>query len=288
MLFSREDKDNLKKERWTRLSFRSAPCRLILFFATVKRSAQIRLGTGTWFEATAFIFKHGLWTYYLYPVILSVLLFIWGMGYFEALTLCVCDFASDYLGLESDPDSRFMVLLGWLVSLSIHIIMLWTFFSINYFFMKYAVLILLSPVLARLSARTEELLTGVRNPFVFSRYMKDMGRGIFFSVRNMIVESLLLVLFFFLNFIPGAGIFISMIGMALVSWYFFGFSMMDYFNERKKRSVSESVAFARSHRWLCISNGCFAGVLFYIPWFGPVFAPVTGVVAATLAAHKLK
>ena len=252
----------------------------------MKRGAQIRLGAGTWLEAMAFIFRHGLWTFYLYPILISVALFIWGMGYFGILTHWVCDVASDYLGLESDPDSKFMAMLGWIVSISIHIIMLWTFFSINYFFVKYATLILLSPVLARLSARTEELLTGVRNPFVFSRYVKDVGRGIFFTLRNMIMESLLLMLFFFLNFIPGAGLFISMVGMALVSWYFFGFSMMDYSNERKGMSVSESVCFARNHRWLCISNGFFTGLLFYIPWFGPVFAPVTSVVAATLAAHK--
>ena len=251
------------------------------------RSRQISLGFRTYSKAFEFIFKNGLAVYFLYPLAIAIFLFVIGFTLTTQFSNYITSNISDYFGLD-DPDSWFLATIGWIVSFFIHIITWIIFFYIKASILKYLTLILLSPVLAHVSQRTEEIITGVKIRFDGVQFIKDILRGIAMAFRNMFIEFLLIVIFFFVSFIPVVGWLISLIFLSLASWFFYGFSMIDYSNERKRLSISESTAFARKNKWLCISNGFLFWVIFSIPWIGVIFAPITGVVASTIAVNEPK
>jgi CysZ protein len=249
---------------------------------------QLTLSFRSYLKAFSFIFKHGLWAYFIFPIAISILLFMGGIALFEQLTAWVRERAQGTFGLDADPDSWLMAALGWLISLTVGLIMTWIFFLVRSAFIKYGTLIILSPVLAHLSERTEQIITGNKYPFDASRFVNDVVRGILLALRNMFIEFGFIIVFFFISlFIPILGALIAMAALWLVSWYFYGFSMMDYSNERKRRNISESTRFSLKYKWLCTGGGLWFWLLFLIPWVGVVIAPITGVVAATLAVNEV-
>ena len=251
----------------------------------MKRANQISLGFRSYAKAFDFIFKNGLAVYFLYPLAIAVFLFIIGFTLTTQFSNYITSNINDYFGLD-DPDSWFLAALGWIISLTMHIITWIIFFYIKASFLKYLTLILLSPVLARVSQRTEEIVTGIKIKFDAIQFMKDIIRGIAMAFRNMLIEFIFIAVFFFVSFIPAVGWLISLLFLSLASWFFYGFSMIDYSNERKLLSIRESTAFAKRNKWLCISNGFIFWVIFSIPWIGVIFAPITGIVAATLAVNE--
>jgi CysZ protein len=259
---------------------------LIRSFAAMKAGKQISLGFSSYTDAVGFIFKHGLWVYYFYPIILSLLLFIGGAILLDKIALMFTGLITSYFGLD-DPDSKLLSFVGGLVSFFISAILWVVFFYIKGGVIKYVTLIILSPVLAHVSAKTEQLVTGKTYPFVLSQFMKDVLRGILLALRNMLLEFGIIFIFLFVSFLPGIGWLLSLAALSIVSWFFFGFSMMDYSNERKKLSISASTGFSWDHKWLCITNGFCFWLLFTLPWLGVVLGPVTSVVAATLAVNKV-
>ena len=73
-----------------------------------------------------------------------------------------------------------------------------------------------------------------------------------------------------------------------VQSYFFGFSMMDYNNERRQRSIRESSHFVWRHKGLAVANGALFHTLLMIPILGLLIAPAYSVIAACLATLKLE
>ncbi|MCB0783011.1 MAG: hypothetical protein KDC02_02060, partial [Flavobacteriales bacterium] len=131
--------------------------------------------------AASFALRHGLWWLFLVPIVLWVLLayglFVALEGPVDDLTrwvggLLELDVAStDGEGLSGFWNSTKEVLnstrefvVTWVLRLAIAFLL----FLVN----KYIVLILLSPLLAYASERTEELVTGARFPFSWSQLMK--------------------------------------------------------------------------------------------------------------------
>ena len=62
---------------------------------------------------------------------------------------------------------------------------------------------------------------------------------------------------------------------------------MDYTNERKKRNVEDSIKYVRQHFGTAVIIGGIFSSLFFIPYAGIIIAPVTGVVAATIAVDYI-
>ena len=90
----------------------------------------------------------------------------------------------------------------------------------------------------------------------------------------------------FLKIIPITGSIAAFIGNLLVSSYFYGFSFIDYSNERNKLSVKESVRFIRKNKGLSVGIGMIFSFCFYVPYLGGIvasFLAVVSTVAATLA-----
>ncbi|MFH1319123.1 MAG: EI24 domain-containing protein [Bacteroidota bacterium] len=244
------------------------------------------LGLRSYQDAHALIKKNKLWSYVLLPGLINLVLFIitiWvGWKYSKLLT----DWLLDVMGVDS------IAVENWgFIKTTIHIMFLIIFrllFILFYLFIyKYVVLILMAPVLAILSERADEIISGNRYPFNFRQFIKDVIRGIILATRNLCVELLLIVLLFFFAFIPVVGL-ISTPLIFIVECYFYGFSMIDYSNERQKLTVRESTAFIGRHRGIAIANGAMFYLLLLVPVIGLMVAPSYGVVAAAIAADRVR
>jgi CysZ protein len=74
--------------------------------------------------------------------------------------------------------------------------------------------------------------------------------------------------------------------MLAVEFFFFGFSMIDYSNERRKMTTGESTKYVMANKSLAVANGGVFHFLLLIPVIGIMVGPTYGVVAATLASHE--
>ncbi len=155
------------------------------------------------------------------------------------------------------------------------------------FIYKYVVLIIMAPVLAILSEKTDEIISGNKYPFNLRQFFNDVMRGIKIASRNLFIELSLILLLFFITFIPLVG-FLSAPLIFLIECYFYGFSMMDYSNERKRLTIRESTTFINRHKGIAVANGAVFYMLMLVPVVGLMIAPAYGVVAAAIAAEKVR
>jgi CysZ protein len=243
---------------------------------------QISLGLRTYGQAINFIFRNKLaWTF-MVPVILSILLLVGG----QALITNLVDYLKDLLlnWINFDSGSFWNGFLGVLVEVLIRI----TSFLVFAYLSGYIIIILMSPVLAFISEKTEQIITGKQYAFNINQLIKDMIRGILIALRNLLMEMIFIVLAFFISFIPVIGWFAALV-VFFISAYFYGFSFIDYNNERQKLSISESVSVVRKYRWMAIANGSVFSFFLVVPFCGAfvsTFVAIVSTVAATIAIHK--
>lgn len=185
-------------------------------------------------------------------------------------------------------------------------------------FTKYLVVALLSPLLSYLSQKTEKAVTGKTYPFDLAQLWLDTRRGLRIVIRNILWEyAFFLVILviatlgweearkspvFYLSFAIGA--------------FYYGFSFIDYVNERRRLTVEQSILFMRRHRGLALAIGAVYSVLILVPvdlsalfswerlsvepiyfltqfclhlflWICAASAPILASIAATLAMHEL-
>jgi CysZ protein len=255
-------------------------------------------GIRYFFSSFGLIFEKGLWHFLLYPVIIRILFFLLiSIGLFS-LQETIENSIKDLLSMKNIPLEGHH--LSWLKNIItpspswisgllasiFSIIVLWTLSIMN----KYVVLIIISPVLAILSERTEEKLTGKKFTFDFLQFIKDILRAILIAIRNMSLEYLLFFGGFFLLIIPvfGAILFGAyQLFLLLMSWYFFGFSMIDYSSERHRFSTRKSIALGRKNKGVLTGIGfcywSFITIPIFGSWIGFTFAPILGAVGATAA-----
>ncbi|MCK9612811.1 MAG: EI24 domain-containing protein [Bacteroidales bacterium] len=248
---------------------------------------NFRIGFNTYSDAHKLIIKHKLWGYVLLPAIINVSLLIilvfFGWHYFNQFT----EWLQDVTGLSS-TSSRFwkylVVFFKWAIKIILYVILFFLYFSIY----RYIVLMLISPVLAILSEKTDKLLTGINYPFRMKQFLTDIRRGILIAIRNLLIETSFTILFFFIAFIPIIR-WLAPVFIFFITCYFYGFSMIDYSNERARMNIGESIRYMRKNRGMAISNGMvFYFVFFFIPVVGFIFAPAYSVIAATIAVNKAK
>jgi CysZ protein len=245
---------------------------LFSYFCRVKAILfQLKTGFMAYFLSFAFIAKHALWLYFLIPAVLSFAL--WWSG-----DIALRDLRTFSFGDLPAKDFEFEILFAGLKAIFVFISL-----KLN----KYLVMILLSPVLTRLSEKTERLLTGKKNKLTWLQFFTNLFRAIQIAIRNMVIQMLIIAAWLVLTLIipvlaEASGVVIFMVG-----FYFYGFFFMDYVSERLGYGLDESVSFIRKN-WLiafCL-GGIFAG-LFSIPYAGVVVAPITASIAATLAVHRV-
>lgn len=243
---------------------------------------QIGIGLRTYGQATGFIFRNKLaWTF-LVPVALNILLFVGGQALISDFIIYLKDLFFNWINLEGT--GFWGGVLGWLMAVLIRVL----FFFIFVYISGYVIIIILSPLLAYVSEKTEQILTGKKIETSFSQIISDALRGIVIALRNLFLELFFMVLMFFVSFVPFIG-WLGTIVLFLISSYFYGFSFIDYTNERKRLTIRESVTVMRRYKWIAVSNGAVFSLFLVIPFCGAfvsVFVAIVSTVAATMAMHQ--
>jgi len=247
-----------------------------------------KLGLQSYSEAFSFIFKNKLGGYFLFPLLLNLVLFAIGFYSISAWGDQLIEHLNEWMGIESWDFWGASVLAGsikWLVWLILRLLFFLTYAYLG----GYLIIILLSPVFAFLSEKTENILTNRNTPFNVRQFLKDIRRGVLLALRNLTIELLLTLALFILSFIPIVGYFTTLI-LFLVSAYFYGFSFIDYTLERQRLDIQHSVRFIRSNKGLAIGNGFVFCLVLMIPFIGVSlagFIAIISVVAATISANKV-
>ncbi len=245
---------------------------------------QIKIGLSAYGKAFRFIFKNRMaWTL-IVPLILSILIFAVVQSYINDLSEYLKSLTTDWDFIQN---SEFWGgIFKGLISFITEIVFLIAFA----YFGGYIVLIIMSPFLSYLSEKTEQILTGNEYKFRFKHLISDTFRGILMAIRNLFLETLIIIPAFFLSFIPLVGL-LATAFMFIISAYFYGFSFIDYINERQRLSVTESTQMIRKYKWIAIANGSIFALPLIVPLIGSqisIFVSIFSVVAATIAILEAK
>ena len=140
-----------------------------------------------------------------------------------------------------------------------------------------------------LSEKTASIQKGKTYNFNFTQFVNDIFRAILISGRNILVQLFMVFALFLIGFVPIIGWGISIFGNLLIVSYFYGFSFLDYNNERNQLSIKESVKIVRRKKGLAIGLGLVFYLCFFIPLLGGVissFLAIISVVAATISLKE--
>ena len=237
------------------------------------------------FGAFAFVMRHRMGWMFFAPVLLWVLLTFVFIALLQGPVDTLLDRLSDRLRIELPADDQGLwhdVLAfidgarGFLLVIVLKLAVAYLLFVAN----KYIVLILLSPLLAYASERTEEILTGRVYPFSWTQLLKDALRGSLIAARNGLLELLISIAIWAITFFIPITAPVSLVLLFFVSAYFYGFSMLDYVFERRRMRVGDSVRAVNDRITLVITNGALFSLLMKIPLIGIMFAPVLAAVGA--------
>jgi len=238
-------------------------------------------------RAIEFIFKNRLaWTF-LIPIVLNILLVILGINLMSNISALLNTTLDAWL----EPDnwnfwgSDF---LASTIGILIRIILQLLFFFLYAFLGGYLILIIMSPLLAYISEKTEAIIEGTDYPFSWAQLFKDAFRGIVIALRNFCLETMAIILLFVLSFVPLVQL-ISAPALFIISAYYYGFSFMDYTSERRRFKLKESVNYIKNNKGIAIGNGSVFALCLLIPVIGvslSTFVAIVSSVAATMAILK--
>lgn len=231
------------------------------------------LGVSCYFRALGFIYRHQLWYYFVFPLACSLLLFYWGYW-------LLADLSAYDLG---NPET-----IRQLMVEMIKMLLLYTLGFVTIELRKYIVLTVLSPVLNNISLKTEEILTGNKYKFSMRQFMHDMRRAFRIIFGNLVIQYGISLIWIILSLIISplqqytSGVLLA------IGFYFYGFGMIDYINERRRLNIDQSVDFVRKHAGFAIGIGAVFSLMFLIPFeIGVTLAPVLAIIAATLGMNDL-
>jgi CysZ protein len=262
---------------------------------------NFKLAISSFFKAIGFIVANKFGIYILIPAVL--MLFIYQLG-------ATIKMHQPTIKIENMND------ISW------YFIQLLFEITIGFFFMrsaKYLVVIILSPLTAHLSQKTAFLLTGQSTKFSLRQLVHDVERSIRIVMRNLMWEYVIFALIYIFASIGWEHAKDSPLIYLIfvVGFFYYGFSFLDYTNERLKRNLEESVQFARKNRGLAIGIGMCYSLMIWVPvdlkalfdwsvfqdnplefiqlfvinlllWFIAACAPIITVVAATIAMNELE
>lgn len=254
---------------------------------------QIGIGFRGYFKAIGLIFTWKFFRYMFFPLLLNVAIFWVGMEFIGDLAELARDSFTSWINIDNAEfwGSGFLskILKGGIT------VFTYLAFVIGFmYFGGYIIVIILSPLFTIISEKTEHVLTdnAYEYPFEFKQFMIDVFRGIGIAIRNVFLETLIMIAVFIVGLILTiVGGVLGGIFMFFITSYFYGFSYMDYSNERYKRSLKESVKFMRKYKWVAVVNGSLFAIVLFVPYIGvalSAFVAVLSVIAATVSMVEIK
>jgi CysZ protein len=253
---------------------------------------------GNCLKAFELLFKKGVWPFMLYQLGIWVLLWVFSIYSLFTIADYISQWLRPYLGIDTIPDgghwlSPLKPYLAGVFGFLIAVVLKVFFWFVAGTFTKYLLLIILSPVLALLSEKTEEKLTGKKFDFSMSQLLKDIFRGIVISLRNMLFEySIMLGCFILTLLFPPLGI-VTAPFLLLAGWYFTGFTLMDYNCERHRMGVRNSVRFIRQNKGYACGIGITYSFFLALPFtmgsfIGLLFGPGICAIGSTTSFLQIK
>lgn len=258
------------------------------------------LGLRSYGKAIRFIIDNKFYWYLLIPAVL--MLFIYKIG--EVIRTRKVD-----TNIENMNDVVWY-LMQLMIEISLGVLLMK--------FAKYLVVIILSPLLSHLSQRCEKILTGNTYPFDFKLLVDDVKRGVRIAIRNVMWEYFFFIIIFIVSFFGWEDPLASPVFYLtfVIGFFYYGFSFIDYVNERRRLDIDESILFVRNHRGLAIAIGAIYSILILVPvqintlfswstladdpaqnilpfllhlflWLCASAAPILAIVAATISMHEL-
>jgi CysZ protein len=241
-------------------------------------------GFGNCFKAFELIFNKGLWPFLLYPLIIWLITWILTLFGITLLADQLTAYIKSFFNIE-DSSGFFAAIIAILIKVSL--------FLISGTFSRYILLIILSPLIALLSEKAEETITGKKFPFSFQQLCKDILRGVLITLRNLSLEFGIIILCTVLSFFIAPVAILTVPFLILVSWYFTGFTMLDYNAERYKMRAGESSNLVRANQGYACGIGCVYWLFMILPFFigdmiGIMFGPALAVVGATISFLEIR
>lgn len=236
------------------------------------------------FKAFGLIFNKGLWPFLLYPLVIWLVTWILTLFGITLLSDYLTNLIKDFFNIE-DKTGLFAFFINLFIRISL--------FLISGTFSRYMLLIILSPLIAMLSEKTEETITGRQFPFSLKQFGKDVIRGILITLRNLALELAIIGLCTLLTFFISPMAILTIPFLLMVSWYFTGFTMLDYNAERYKMRAGESSGFVRANMGYACGIGCVYWLFMILPFFigdliGIMFGPAVAVVGATISFLEIQ
>lgn len=269
--------------------------------------AHFKLGLTSYIAAIIFIRQHKLYWYFFIPALLMIGIYYLGEK--------VSSWSADWVpGVGCTSCQNMNDTIWFLLEILLYI----TLGLILMKFAKYIVVIVLSPLFAVLSQVVEKKVTGNYYPFELKQTLSDVRRGIKIALRNIMWEYIFFLLILIVAFIGWESPTSSPIFYLtyLVGFFYYGFSFIDYINERRRLDIDQSIHFMRKHKGLAISIGGVFSLMILLPvdigemfsfnnfletpfvhvfsffwqlllWILASIAPILAITAATLAMHSL-
>ena len=103
------------------------------------------------------------------------------------------------------------------------------------------------------------------------------------------MQLIIYIILLLIGIIPIFGWVIAFLGNLIVASYFYGFSFLDYSNERNQLSINESVSMVRKNKGLAIGLGLVFQICLLIPIIGSLvasFLSIITIVSATMAIER--
>lgn len=245
----------------------------------VKHIAYVATSVKAYPRAWKFISDKRLAHFFLYPIVVAVGLFFITSTFYTTASEKLLFMALDAFDAREYENAWFITAAKWIMRLGF-----WMLFqSIN----RYLVFIFMSPILAFISEKVNELASGERTPFNVNQLVSDIIRGVGLAVRNLTLELIFTFGLWLLTLFVPVLLPFSLIATLIIQCYFYGFGFIDYNLERYKFKRGESVEWMRQHFGLAFGIGIGFYILFAIPYVGWILAPVLSCVAATLAFRKV-
>ena len=246
-------------------------------------------GLKSYNEALRFLVKNKLLYFFLFPIAFNFLIYFSGLSVLNDFRLLTTQYLESYLeGLGASED-WWILFLNKFFSISIWFVSKVFFFYIFSLFGGYLTIIFLSPVFTYLSEKTASIQRGKIYNFNSTQFVNDVFRAILISGRNILVQLVMVFALFLIGFIPIIGWGISIFGNLLIVSYFYGFTFLDFTNERHQLSIKESVKIVRRKKGLAIGLGLVFYLCFFIPLLGGFissFLAIISVVAATISLEE--
>lgn len=251
--------------------------------------------------------RHKLYWYVIFPVLLFI--FIYWLGtYFLKIEY--------QIGAELNHSTSSIKTINEMIWFTAKLIFIDSLHMLFTKFALYIVVVLLAPILSLLSEKIEEIITGNVYQFRLQQLVNDVQRGAKIALRNILWEYFFIVLVLGLaSFFDGTirAVLIFSIPM-IFGFYFYGFSFIDYVNERRRLNIQQSIYFVSKHKGLAFAIGSiysifflsyhsvyfkfqslstdtatqlFWGTLLVITLALAVIAPIIAITSATLSMHEL-